>query len=82
MQVALLTLRNAKYANKCPVAPFPPSGETRTCEAVQACTCDTVLVCRCDTVNTCTCQAACSCDRHSPGGGGTRVCRCVPVRAH
>jgi hypothetical protein len=53
-----------------------------TCEAVSACTCNTVMVCSCDTVKVCSCNPVCGCDRHSPGGGGTRVCRCVPVRAH
>ncbi|MBI2900702.1 MAG: hypothetical protein HYY17_11000 [Planctomycetes bacterium] len=49
-----------------------------TCEAVQTCTCNTVMVCSCDSVK----KSSCSCDSHSPGGGGSRVCRCVPVRAH
>lgn len=53
-----------------------------TCESVMTCTCNTVMVCSCDTVRTCTCNPQCSCDSHSSGGGGGRVCRCVPVRAH
>ena len=53
-----------------------------TCESVQTCSCDTVGVCSCDTVAVCRCETVCGCDSHSPGGGGTRVCRCVPVRAH
>lgn len=53
-----------------------------TCEAVKVCSCDTVIVCQCDTVKRCRCNPQCSCDSYSSGGGGTRVCRCVPVRAH
>lgn len=55
-----------------------------TCESVQLCTCDTVMSCSCDTVSTgkTATKPSCSCDSHSPGGGGSRVCRCVPVRAH
>jgi len=53
-----------------------------TCQTVRACSCDTVMVCSCDPLRTCTCQSVCSCNRHSSGGGGGRVCRCVPVRAH
>jgi hypothetical protein len=51
-----------------------------TCESVSVCGCDTVMVCQCDAVTIA--KPSCSCDSYSPGGGGTRVCRCVPVPAH